>query len=135
MRISDWSSDVCSSDLRFPQGHTRSCSSSRAGSSHAARTVRENCAGVPVTCRARCLYPLPPDRQRRPEGHAVHSYLARRARYPGAECRNADRGCSSRNCRASDRKSVEEGKSVYVRVDFGGSRNIKKTMKKTIQKK
>src|SRR3546814_8212704 len=34
---------------RFPQGHTRSCSSSRAGSSHAARTVRENCAGVPVT--------------------------------------------------------------------------------------
>src|SRR3546814_11304429 len=74
MRISDWSSDVCSSDLarrrnwRWPMG--------------AASTRRSRC--------------------RRP--------VRRRAIGSGGE----------------DRKSVVSGKSVSVRVDLGGSRNIQK---------
>src|SRR3546814_17029516 len=91
MRISDWSSDVCSSDLRH---------------SHISRR-----AGLPSPqkgCR------------------------------PGIQCRDpssypreiADRGFPT--FAAGDRKSVVEGKSVYVRVDIGVRRILKK--KNTLQK-
>src|SRR3546814_17890594 len=47
--------------------------------------------------------------------------------------RTSDRGVRSR-LHPQDRKSVVEGKSVYVRVDHGGRRIIKKKQKKNEQK-
>src|SRR3546814_17496849 len=77
MRIRDWSSDVCSSDLgRRAVGGQRQCM---------------------------CLH-----------------LLQRRRQKVGAVVRGAIAGVE----RLGDRQSVEKGKSVSVRVDLGGRRNI-----------
>src|SRR3546814_11582899 len=78
MRISDWSSDVCSSDLR---DHHR-CRPLQRGSRAGVRAVPDSAAA-------------PEPAGRKPVGRR-------------------------------DRKSVESGKSVSVRVDLGGCRIIKK---------
>src|SRR3546814_7617512 len=82
MRISDWSSDVCSSDLasisRFSAGTLASAMRRASRSDLVARTP---------------VLPLS--------------------------------GPSDAGSVARDRKSVVEGKSVSVRVDLGGRRNIK----------
>src|SRR3546814_4140318 len=78
MRISDWSSDVCSSDL------------SSGGS-------LPNAASPPSASRL------------------ISRSTRASARLSGLDASNA-----------RDRKSVVEGKSVSVRVDFGGRRIIKK---------
>src|SRR3546814_5255829 len=100
MRISDWSSDVCSSDL---PGERRMAEHGgrHAGIVDRARIVPEQRIGKGM--------PLP-DRHRRqlhPVGDVAHRIDALAT---GA---------------AIDRKSVAVGKSVSVRVDFGGSRIIK----------
>src|SRR3546814_15362627 len=95
MRISDWSSDVCSSDLRaVSHGAGR-----RAGR---------------VVGRARLAA-----RDQRARGQArlvCDDPAARRAARP--ERRQLD-------VHVPDRKSVVEGKSVSVRVDLGGVRTLK----------
>src|SRR3546814_18331197 len=102
MRISDWSSDVCSSDLPSGQGlidgadvrerprRRRTCVAGRSGSAIDAD-------------------PLPG------AGRAAGS----------------GEGGMTQADLATDRKSVVEGKSVSVRVDLGGRRIIKKEKRTT----
>src|SRR3546814_17626468 len=91
MRISDWSADVCSSDL-FHQG----------GSAGAADITQ----GLP---RVTELFEA-----RTPKGASPIAAAAGRT-----EIEDSDKQ------RRIDRKSVALGKSVSVRVDRGGRRNIK----------
>src|SRR3546814_17852244 len=88
MRISDWSSDVCSSDLA---------------------DARAPAAAVEIRKRD--------DRQRDQRDHHDDA-LDEIGQADGQKAAQHDIG---------DRKSVESGKRVSVRVDFGGSCIIKKT--------
>src|SRR3546814_17187990 len=101
MRISDWSSDVCSSDLlaSLPAAVRQAVQDFyRANEDWLARVLeqgaREGSLRVPGDLRT-----------------AARSTFAA---LPGS---------------LVDRKSVVSGKSVSVRVDLGGSRNIKKKRK------
>src|SRR3546814_20777795 len=102
MRISDWSSDVCSSDLQiqalvFARGHPRAVDGDQLA--QRLQEVRGRKLGKGQTPGA----PLHPPRILvGPEG--------------------VDR---------ADRKSVVEGKRVSVRVDLGGRRVSKKKKKET----
>src|SRR3546814_20043814 len=98
MRISDWSSDVCSSDLLSSELHAaaapaaaRSDAGGRTRLMTPVRGARRRCAPLFLTLLALGGTPAP-------------SVLAAPA----------------------DRKSVVSGKSVSVRVDLGGRRSIKK---------
>src|SRR3546814_11646849 len=103
MRISDWSSDVCSSDLLHVPGHTPE---------HLALVVT--------------------DRTRGPEpwfvltGHTLMvGDMGRTELASAAEAGARTLFRSAEQLRA-DRKSVVEGKRVAVRVDLGGRRLLKK---------
>src|SRR3546814_18244227 len=104
MRISDWSSDVCSSDL-------------------AAAPPPEGSRRGPLTRAER--QPAQADRRYRRQGHR-HAELPRRRhhRVPLREWRILLH--RDEHPPAGDRKSVVEGESVSVRVDLGGRRIIKK---------
>src|SRR3546814_2605055 len=100
MRISDWSSDVCSSDLKwaYPPAQSQP-SSSRARSPDAHRrngTAELLCSGETTT--------IPSS--------------------PGDTGAQLDGSSTSSMKRSLDRKSVVKGKSVSVRVDLGGRRII-----------
>src|SRR3546814_18047473 len=99
MRISDWSSDVCSSDLAAP-GH----------GDGAPDLDREH--------RADGVRDLPDEE---PELH-LRAAEAVAARHGAPAPERGDHDPQ----RQRDRKSVVEGKSVSVRVDSGGRRLIKK---------
>src|SRR3546814_15886964 len=107
MRISDWSSDVCSSDLLVDR--------------HQLRAAGEELLGRELFRGARGA-------ARRLAGHHAPALLVRAAR-PLADLRRGDRGGLGEGAprRREDRKSVVSGKSVSVRVDLGGRRIIKKT--------
>src|SRR3546814_12821979 len=96
MRISDWSSDVCSSDLRW-------------SSSAANRIISK-----PI------VRPAPVGPKLRPQ--AVHAN--RRGVSPSNASSQAPAIAAGKAGR--DRESVGEGKSVAGRVDVGGRRIIKK---------
>src|SRR3546814_11880150 len=121
MRISDWSSDVCSSDLMA----TTSLASTTA------------CSAV-ARCRCRCSKRASTNGSAREDRHdrtaALHRIGGVRGGAPGhaAGLRDRERrGCPAR-C-LLDRKSVVKGKSVSVGVDLGGCCLLKKkTKKKTI---
>src|SRR3546814_15228792 len=104
MRISDWSSDVCSSDLKRlrPRDH------------------RSTALGVVTTGL----------RRRRVErvGAVERVVEAAPARIGGVE-RETRVGGGHDQRRPRARKSVVSGKSVSVRVDFGGRRIINKKKK------
>src|SRR3546814_14906798 len=104
MRISDWSSDVCSSDLSSVRRHRRR--HPVGGGARQRRGPPEGRACGP----ARPAVGLSPDPPVVPLPPAV------------ALCRHADR------------KSGVEGKSVSVRGDFGGWRILKKKNKRTNDK-
>src|SRR3546814_17929668 len=133
MRISDWSSDVCSSDLsakagghirrgqeaacRSHGGRPASCLSARTGigGRRKSGTVRVSVArhfrilrasGAPARGPYPVLAPEPVD------GAAMKPFSSWR-RQPSV-----------------DRQSVVKGKSVSVRVDLGGRRMLKKTTHK-----
>src|SRR3546814_20130672 len=89
MRISDWSSDVCSSDLRHGGQQAQAHAQSAGTCLFSQGAVRMESAGC--ARGTRCHY------------HA-----------------------GGKEARRSDRQSVVEGKSVYVRVDPGDRRIIKK---------
>src|SRR3546814_15399780 len=96
MRISDWSSDVCSSDLRG------------GGSEIIGETgiLVHQCAVMLPGLLRQCIHPLAP---------AVFTPVGRARAQGGAQYRTG----------SLDRKSVVSGKSVSVRVDLGGRRIIK----------
>src|SRR3546814_19273519 len=120
MRISDWSSDVCSSDLQFGRGR---------GAAERTRTS----TGSPASPLAAT------------GGHRGGS--ARRRALPGLDAVAQAPGAARRRARhpppaprtelwiatfhARDRQRVVSGTSVSVRVDLGGRRIIQQ--KKTYQ--
>src|SRR3546814_14728320 len=115
MRISDWSSDVCSSDLR-----------------RRAHRSRQPGAGFPVSLRSRATdrpQAVRRDpRTRRYAGRIVSAPrrgIARRAAVRDAFAVPQGR-LAAMPPRAGDRKSGVQGKSVSVRVDLGGRRILKK---------
>src|SRR3546814_11541827 len=97
MRISDWSSDVCSSDLKGP---------ARAGP----------CRGA----RGRIGAPFPSS----PKVSAMPFQPRVAILIPAADYGEHWRPALAR--KTADRKSVVVGKSVSVRVDLGGRRIITK---------
>src|SRR3546814_11932562 len=108
MRISDWSSDVCSSDLwRWAgtrQRKFRACPALCSTFPHARATAMQRCG--PCQGERPCLRPAPCLAAARARGKALQS------------------------TGHADRKSVAEGKRVSVRVDLGGRRTIKKKINK-----
>src|SRR3546814_13283565 len=114
MRISDWSSDVCSSDLLRWKARTDWLASEASSQSKPAGSAsRRHMAGCSAWARLSAATSC---------------------------CTPAWRGSSSR-CQSrlrdsdQDRKSGVWGKSVSVRVDLGGRRFIKKKKKNKKQKK
>src|SRR3546814_18506535 len=104
MRISDWSSDVCSSDLHQVYGGNVQNGHAYGFGLHLARELRQQ-----------SFHPL------RQPGRHRHNRLHRRTRSAQVGMMVAiDHGL------VVDRKSVVSGKSVSVRVDLGGRRSIKK---------
>src|SRR3546814_19955656 len=112
MRISDWSSDVCSSDLIVK----------RRGSDGIDRFVVENRPGSPNIGETDAF-----------QADAKRVLVFSDAGGTGRSY-HADLGAKNQRLRGhylleagwKERKSVVEGKSVAVRVDLGGCRNIKK---------
>src|SRR3546814_15947348 len=108
MRISDWSSDVCSSDL-FPHPASQR--------QYPEWEARWESGPVPPLFRQNrnSLKKATPPRDRAPRSAVVRHGARRRA------CSACER----------DRKSVVEGKSVSGRVDLGGRRIIKNKQQST----
>src|SRR3546814_18873803 len=151
MRISDWSSDVCSSDLFDQPGRRRRADEGEGDRPERERPQEQGHPGVDPRIREKGG---PGDQSRC--GH--RQWRERRCARPGRRgspltemtCRHEPQGirtwpttmsrrpsmCPSRpkkhRCsrNALDRKSVVSGTSVSVRVDIGGRRIIKKKKKK-----
>src|SRR3546814_12138692 len=102
MRISDWSSDVCSSDLFL---HGADAGGVRRGRLDLRMGAPDDAAGALAAA----------DGRHRPPGAFLPDLGPRRGR---RHLRHA----------ARDRKSVVEGKSVAVRVELGGRRISKNTI-------
>src|SRR3546814_14016976 len=108
MRISDWSSDVCSSDLvggqgkLQPSGVTRTLNGHDQGLRKTGETIDD--AGLEIM-RIAFL--------------ADHTKIHAGTKRPSFSTQDD----------TADRKSVVSGKSVSVRVDLGGRRIIKKKTK------
>src|SRR3546814_15768050 len=114
MRISDWSSDVCSSDL----GQELAAEAAPARG-RKPRAARLHAASPAVTMRRMHRFAFI-------TLLLLVSSLAQAAQ-PVATVRVG----FDRDGVPSDRKSVVEGKSVSVRVDLGGRRIIQKKQKQT----
>src|SRR3546814_1365823 len=95
MRISEWRSDVCSSDLFH--GTARTGDAAYAGRLSPSVRQAERSGGSRLVCH------------RRPATRPVQG----------------DRGAAGRGTEELDRKSVAEGTRVSVRVDLGDRRSIK----------
>src|SRR3546814_16530002 len=111
MRISDWSSDVCSSDLEQAADH-----GARAAPDPPRRSRRADQPRGPRAIRGVGRAPQDPDvgyRQR----DARPNQRGRRERIGATEIRK-------------ERKRVVEGKRVTVRVDLGGHRKLTKKKQK-----
>src|SRR3546814_19330129 len=113
MRISDWSSDVCSSDLLFLEegdgGLLLAPAAAPLGAKADLLGERATLLGI-AGCDDRITLRQVPLGAILVGRHAVIS-------------------CEMAPQHLQDRKSVESGKSVSVRVDIGGRRSIKKKNK------
>src|SRR3546814_21188645 len=107
MRISDWSSDVCSSDLKFGEWLTRE----RIAETSVTPETLQRYAGAELHRRG-----LSPN-SRRVAVSALRGYYAHLQRGGLIPRHPADALPYPR-----DRNSVVSGKSVSVRVDLGGRR-------------
>src|SRR3546814_20485842 len=112
MRISDWSSDVCSSDLL-------SAASAAARSERATRPECRPCCGADIAASAGFRRCRASRRKSTAVRDAVHEGRAAPVLAPRT-CGYKTRG---------DRNGVGEGKSVSVRVVLGGRRSLKKKKK------
>src|SRR3546814_20948310 len=111
MRISDWSSDVCSSDLSVDP---------------MTRKVRAPASlldGLPTRIDVEAVE----------LGSAPDASTEDRMRLLHAKCIRYESHKWTAAMVGSDRKSVVSGKSVSVRVDLGGSGVIKKKNQKQIE--
>src|SRR3546814_12683243 len=124
MRISDWSSDVCSSDLSGAgEQLAQHCRVVAAGAAGGGR------AGLARRLAARAHVPeAGPARRRAAGARPAHAAAAGARRRRGARAR-LRLGIGRR----PERKSAVSGKSVSVRVDLGGRRSL--TQKKTKKNK
>src|SRR3546814_16149477 len=115
MRISDWSSDVCSSDLPCSgdefDNHVPVVEAERLASSLALHRVED-----------------------RRTGRYAHEFLAVTDERGGGNNDHQVAATDSHD-RPLDRKSVVEGKGVTVRVDLGGRRYLNKTTDQNTKKK
>src|SRR3546814_11052475 len=110
MRISDWSSDVCSSDLKVIDFIIDLAKvSEREVTADALREEEEKAAAAEEPKKA----------AKKP---------AKKATKSKAKAKDAGDDAAAGG---EDRKSVGWGKRVAVRVDLGGRRNFKKKKKKT----
>src|SRR3546814_18259343 len=109
MRISDWSSDVCSSDLPVVATAPTPWASSSATLHDVARASKLD--------RIRSVL------------DEVNGHRARAARKLGISERTLRYRLAELRELAAARKGVVEGKSVSVLLDSGGRRNIKKKKK------
>src|SRR3546814_19810268 len=115
MRISDWSSDVCSSDL--------------AGSS---RPARKNTGGraISAACSAGSDRSCPESARCSAARWKIASTRSTAAWPTACAKQSSATNCHPAYSRKKERKSDVEGQSVSVRVDLGGGRIIQKTKKK-----
>src|SRR3546814_13442129 len=113
MRISDWSSDVCSSDLEFCVGVDLATYEFENVPAKTAEFVASRIPLLPAPIA------LSVGQDRLSEKSLFDKLGIPVPRYMPVATREALE-------LAVDRKSVVEGKSVSVRVDLGGRRNIKK---------
>src|SRR3546814_16671688 len=104
MRISDWSSDVCSSDLNGKGATTEDYNTGKAMIGTGPYKFVEWVKGDRIVLEAN------PD------------YWGGKPQWDRVEFKPI----SSGPARVADRKSVVEGKSVDVRVELGGRGNVKK---------
>src|SRR3546814_14968329 len=118
MRISDWSSDVCSSDLALGR-----CASALAEQRAKRLTLRVNLQRTRRARLWRAQVEIGRDHQRR---GARYRKLIRPVAIEKAAA--AARGQRQRNCWNDQckltRQSVGQGKGVTVRVDLGGRRTL-----------
>src|SRR3546814_19792832 len=110
MRISDWSSDVCSSDLKRGEND---------------RPYRGFAQDLPRVLFRACI----PNRRLHRERDQLYPAGAR-WKLERQDQEGTDTVWGRRGQTILDRKSVVEGKSVSVRVDLGGRGNIQKKHKK-----
>src|SRR3546814_19833868 len=110
MRISDWSSDVCSSDLGVEH---RPALFDRLVDRHGVGGI--GLEGGLVDLVERRAHHEEGEEQRKPDQHLTGRGLRKAQRLPQYR---------------QDRKSVVEGKSGSVRVELGGGRAIKKTKRR-----
>src|SRR3546814_14632902 len=121
VRISDWSSYVCSSDLARPADGRGPRGSSR----RARRTsARAGASAAPPSPAAPAGAPDPGPRVAAGSWRSATAPADRAGRAPGGRAR-PDRGPSC----GGDRKTVGSGKSVQLRVDLGGCVDLQKTNK------
>src|SRR3546814_13248024 len=113
MRISDWSSDVCSSDLKF--GHIGDAETRPIGAAQADILV-----DPPVDTQL--VIPV-----------AAEQVIIRKAHRAVDRQRFEERRVGEHGNR-KDRKSVVKGKSVSVSVDLGGRRIFTQKIKEQLHK-
>src|SRR3546814_13107931 len=122
MRISDWSSDVCSSDLSAP-GEYQVCGLS--ADQAAPVRMRSTRSGLPMKGRPKLIASATP-LARSASAPATSSSLLRISGPRKAARIAGDRyGTSVRPQVPSDRKTVVKGKSGSERVDLGDRLRIK----------
>src|SRR3546814_16942663 len=109
MRISDWSSDVCSSDLYAPFGRLIPCETVITVDSSSIRTPIVGLITEDVYHAGQLVIPA---------GTEVHGTAQ-----------------TDRKRERIDRKSVVSGKGVSVRVDLGGRRSIKKKNRENVKQR
>src|SRR3546814_11059769 len=123
MRISDWSSDVCSSDL--PPGRPQRFDQPAQPDPDRRRGARADAVHL-LHGTGPAPHPDPISQARHPARDAG------RTQPSAAQAQHRQRDPADLSVVAADRKSVVTGKSVSVRVDPGGRRIIKKkTVKNT----
>src|SRR3546814_13212795 len=114
MRISDWSSDVCSSDL-LEEADGALYDPPANGSGRPRRLLYDDGDG---------------DQNFRNSDRGIRSDSREPGRFEAVHVAHPIRATTPRpNIPGINRKSVVEGKSVSVRVDIGGRRSIKKKKK------
>src|SRR3546814_15800521 len=114
MRISDWSSDVCSSDLRTDERP-------RGADLHERQVAGRSEAGVKASVKAATI-----ELVEHIADIQLQIGLVAHSQWSKAKTRIQ---IDQRIGRRLERKSVVKGKSVSVGVDLGGRRHIKKKKK------